>query len=193
MVAFIAILTTYYYNISHTPAYTTNSGGFFYTTALKQLLIGLYVMEGSVFTLMLLVTDADGKPSCAGQAIIVLITGICTAVFDYLLRKTFGSLIIYLPAVLKEQHSEENGSSQSDEAGGNNESEVGEAREENPEAMFSPPILTSTHPLVRIPRDDFGFSKEEIIRARGYNGKINITDEQADIDPKGRIYLKRKV
>ncbi|KAH7012420.1 hypothetical protein B0J12DRAFT_444723 [Macrophomina phaseolina] len=80
---------------------------------------------------------------------------------------------------------------ETDEAGVSSRISVRDASEGFTKAKFISSILTSTYPLVRIPRDEFGISQEEINRVRRYSSLINITDEQANVDSKGRVALRK--
>jgi hypothetical protein len=144
-----------------------DSGGLFYPTALKHLLLGLYTMEIGLFGLFLLVRDSRGKAKCIGQACFMVFAIALTAVFHHLVRKAFDPLLYFSPTSTFLQS--------------NNSST-------NPSALFWHKALDSD-PIIRIPKDDLGISLIESRETRRELAKIEISDHEATITTSGKIRL----
>lgn len=96
------------YNTLYVTKFRFDTGGLLYPKAINQLFTGLYVMELCLIGLFFLVRDADdagravGTP-CKGQAIIMIIVLMLTAIFQFLLNRAFGPLFKYLPITLEDE------------------------------------------------------------------------------------------
>jgi hypothetical protein len=75
--------------------------GLFYPTAIRQLLMGIYFMELCLAGLFFLVRDADDKPACTAQAIIMIAATGLTALFHYVLDHGNGLNWLSLQVILK--------------------------------------------------------------------------------------------
>jgi hypothetical protein len=144
-----------------------DSGGLFYPTALKHLLVGLYTMEISLFGLFLLVRDAQGRAKCIGQACLMVLAIALTAVFHHVVRKEFNPLLYFTPtSTLEERYNSAT----------------------NPLTIFRHKALNS-NPIIRIPKDGYEISLDECRDTRQEVAKIKISDHEAIITESGRIKL----
>jgi hypothetical protein len=152
-----------------------DSGGLFYPTALKHLLVGLYTMEISLFGLFLLVRDSQGRVKCIGQACFMVLAIFLTAVFHHLVRKAFNPLLYFSPTstFLQSNNSSTNSSTNSSATS---------------LVIFQHKALDSD-PIIRIPKDEFGFSLIESLETRQELAEIEISDHEATITTSGRIRL----
>lgn len=91
------------YNMLYVTRFRTDTGGALYPRALNQMFTGLYIMELCLVGLFFLVVDADGSVLCYPQAIIMVVTIILTALFQYLLNREFGPLLRYLPITFEDE------------------------------------------------------------------------------------------
>ncbi|KAL5333917.1 hypothetical protein BJX70DRAFT_379659 [Aspergillus crustosus] len=93
----------YRYNTLYVTKFRFDTGGLLFPRAINQLFTGIYVMELSLIGLFFLVRDASGQVSCEGQAIIMIVVMVLTALFQILLNEAFGPLIRYLPITLEDE------------------------------------------------------------------------------------------
>jgi hypothetical protein len=142
-----------------------DSGGLFYPTALKQLILGVYLMEISLATLFLLVRDSQGRPGCIPQAGLMIVAFALTTVYHHLLCKAFNPLLFYTPTSLQLPA-------------------IHPA-----EATFEHQALTSV-PTLRLPEDDSGVSSNETNKLRTDVREIIVSNRQATISTSGHIQLR---
>ncbi|KAL4867422.1 hypothetical protein BDV12DRAFT_120716 [Aspergillus spectabilis] len=130
----------YRYNTLYVTKFRFDTGGLLFPRAINQLFTGIYVMELSLIGLFFLVRDAQGKVACEGQAIIMIVVLVLTALFQILLNEAFGPLIRYLPITLEDEavrRDEEFARAQKARLGldSDDEEAVGEQEEEAQEDM----------------------------------------------------------
>lgn len=141
-----------------------DSGGLFYPKAIKQLLAGLYLMEAGLFSLFTLVRDSQDKAMCVGQAVVMGVVGILTVIYHYLLHRAFDPLLSFLPTSLEIS-----------------------TRKNRDFGPFENKALSSNAPVVRLPKDKLGISKDEINQTKLVCKTLDINDGEATIDLNGRI------
>ena len=96
-IAFGLFWIVFRYNILYVTDSAHDSGGMLYPTALNQLFTGVYVMELCVTGLFFLVRDDHNRAACVGQAIIMIIATVMTAIFQVSLNNAFAPLLRFLP------------------------------------------------------------------------------------------------
>src|SRR5690606_21381812 len=92
----------YRYNLLFVNNFRFDNGGILFPTAVNQLFTGLYVMEVCLIGLFFLVRDSQQTVACFPQAIIMVIFAIFTVIFQYMLNKSIGPLLTYLPITLED-------------------------------------------------------------------------------------------
>ncbi|EMD65816.1 hypothetical protein COCSADRAFT_87177 [Bipolaris sorokiniana ND90Pr] len=142
-------------------------GGLFYPKAIKQLLMGLYLMQVFLIALFLLVRDSQGNIKCISQACVMLVATGLTVIYHRLLCRAFNPLISFSPTALNESLAEE--------------------------AIPPPPFLhkaLTSIPVIRIPKDDHGISSARALQLREELKGVAISDTDAIITASGKIRLK---
>ncbi|KAI1503917.1 hypothetical protein F5X99DRAFT_373856 [Biscogniauxia marginata] len=91
------------YSMIYVNRLTIDTGGVLYPRAINQTFTGLYVMEICLIGLFFLVTDEQGLHSCTPQAIIMIIVTFLTVIYQFLLNKSFGPLLRYLPITFEDE------------------------------------------------------------------------------------------
>lgn len=92
----------YRYNLLFVTNFKFDTGGLLFPHAINQLFTGLYVMEICLIGLFFLVQDEHGKPACFPHAIIMVIIGFFTILYQRTLNRAFGPLLTYLPITLED-------------------------------------------------------------------------------------------
>ena len=98
----------YRYNSLYVTKFRSDTGGLLFPTAVNQLFVGLYFMEGSLIGLFFLVTDADANGNatsntpCKAQGIIMIVILILTIAYQILLHFSFAPLYRYIPITLED-------------------------------------------------------------------------------------------
>ncbi|KAL9050604.1 MAG: hypothetical protein Q9162_006526 [Coniocarpon cinnabarinum] len=96
----------YRYNTLYVNKFRFDSGGMVFPTAVKQLFTGLYVMEICLIGLFFLVRPPAGHKGttlvCLPQAIIMIIVGVATVFFQYLIHRSFSAIYEFLPITLED-------------------------------------------------------------------------------------------
>ena len=113
IITFSLFWLVYRYNTLYVTKFRFDTGGLLYPKAIKQLFVGLYVMELVLIGLFIVVRNSkleggfevpDGSSSpCKVQAIMMVIVLILTVLFHWLLSKSFNPLIRYLPITLEDE------------------------------------------------------------------------------------------
>lgn len=109
LIALFAIITfsllwvAHRYNMLYVTRFKTDTGGVLYPRAINQTFTGLYVMELCLVGLFFLAEDETGKNVCFPQGIIMVITLILTALYQYVLNSSFGPLLRYLPITFEDE------------------------------------------------------------------------------------------
>lgn len=93
----------YRYNTLYVNKFRFDTGGLLFPTAVKQIFTGLYVMEICLIGLFFLVEDTDGNQACRAQAIIMIVVGIFTVLYQMVLHYAFSPLFRYLPITLEDE------------------------------------------------------------------------------------------
>ena len=96
----------YRYNLLFVTNFKFDTGGLLFPRAINQLFTGLYVMEVCLIGLFFLVQDEDGNLACFPHAVIMVIIGFLTILYQRLLNKAFGPLLTYLPITLEDEAAE---------------------------------------------------------------------------------------
>ena len=89
-IAFGFFWIVFCYNLLYVTASRPDTKGNDYSTALNQLLTGVYVMKHYLVALFLFVRDGRHRSTCVGQAVIMIIATVMTAAFQLLLNAAFG-------------------------------------------------------------------------------------------------------
>ena len=211
------------YNLLYVSAFPYGTGGQLYPTALKQLFIGVYMMELCLIGLFLSTRDDRGVFTGIGQAVVMMIATTLTVIYQLLLANIFSSILRYLPASTKERGDEDEGGESNrkhSSAPGLDhlrhlghtcygwmrpfkevprdlqESVNGLAQNEfdvTPRRGYKHEAADHRSPVVWIPKDDLGISEDEIAYARNYAPDIRISNEFADLDIKGRLEISQNV
>ncbi|KAI9673862.1 MAG: hypothetical protein M1817_002068 [Caeruleum heppii] len=103
LITFSLFWVVYRYNTLYVTKFRFDTGGLLYPKAINQLFTGLYVMELCLVGLFFIVRDADNNVACKGQAIIMIVVGILTFIFQWLLNDAFAPLFRYLPITLEDE------------------------------------------------------------------------------------------
>lgn len=93
----------YRYNLLFVTNFKFDTGGLLFPRAINQLFTGLYVMEICLIGLFFLVQDEDGNLACFPHAIIMVIVGFFTILYQRTLNRAFGPLLTYLPITLEDE------------------------------------------------------------------------------------------
>ncbi|KAH8802878.1 hypothetical protein F5884DRAFT_903499 [Xylogone sp. PMI_703] len=91
------------YNMLYVSRFKLDTGGLLYPRAINQTFTGLYVMELCLIGLFFLVRDEQGNASCIPQAIIMIVCGAFTILYQYLLNYAFSPLFYYLPITFEDE------------------------------------------------------------------------------------------
>jgi len=195
--------------------------GQLYSTALKQLFTGIYMMELCLIGLFLSIRNDRGVLTGIGQAVIMMIATTLTIIYQLFLGNIFFSILKYLPAFTKDR--EDDG----EESNWNHSSAPAldhlrhlahtcygwmrpskkvprDLQESIDELARNELDVTDRHeykheaadhrsPVIWIPKDDLGISEDEIAYARNCVSDIRISNEFADLDIKGRLEISQNV
>jgi len=138
--------------------------GRMYARALQQLFVGLYLAALCMIGLFAL--DL-GKSSSAGRTlgplVLLVILLVVTALFHLYINQRLYPLMQYLPTSVMEER---------------------RAHSAVDDTVYLHPSVTSLPPLLWIPKDKAGASKEEIKESAGI---IAMTDEGAYLDEKNKL------
>ncbi|KAI9732790.1 MAG: hypothetical protein M1834_003728 [Cirrosporium novae-zelandiae] len=102
IVTFSLFWVVYRYNTLFVYQYTIDTGGLLFPKALNQTFTGLYIMELVLIGYFLVVEAASDDQGLAGPVIIMFLTILGTAGFQFLLNDAFGPLFRYLPITLED-------------------------------------------------------------------------------------------
>ncbi|KAK4103617.1 DUF221-domain-containing protein [Parathielavia hyrcaniae] len=103
IITFSLLWVAHRYNMLYVTRFRTDTGGVLYPRAINQTFTGLYVMELCLVGLFFLAEDETGKNVCFPQGIIMVVTIILTALYQYLLNASFGPLLRYLPITFEDE------------------------------------------------------------------------------------------
>ncbi len=186
--------------------FDVDTGGLIYPKAINQLFVGLYVMECYLVGLFLLVRDERNQVACIGQAVILIIITFLTAIYQALLNQAFKPLFRYLPVDLsvdkqpdvptrntspiawysffKKVYNELD-----DAVEEKNEQRADKQIEDNISmTMIQSKDLTAEPPVIWIPRDTLGLSKDAIEQTKKVSASVVISDENAGLGKRAAVY-----
>jgi hypothetical protein len=103
IITFSLLWVAHRYNMLYVTRFRTDTGGVLYPRAINQTFVGLYVMELCLIGLFSLIKDEAEASVGFPQAIIMLVALILTALYQYLLNKSFGPLFRYLPITFEDE------------------------------------------------------------------------------------------
>ena len=212
-VTFGLIFFVFRYNLLYVSAFPYDTGGRLYPTALKQLFVGIYMMELCLIGLFLSIRDDRSVFTGISQAVIMMIAMVSTIIYQLLLRNIFASILQYLPAYPKD------GEGQEETSEGNRSfrpvidfprhtahiffgwmtpsKKVPRDLQESIDELARNQLNTTIRrgydheaadphiPVVWIPKDDLGISEDEIAYARDRVSGVRVTNEPADLDMRG--------
>lgn len=102
IITFSLFWFVYRYQTLYVTKFTRDTGGLLFPNAINCTFTGLYVMEGCLAAMFLLVRNAEGNVACLGQAIGMAVILFLTAIYQILLNKAFSPLFRYLPITLED-------------------------------------------------------------------------------------------
>ena len=211
------------YNILYVSASSYDTGGRLYPTALKQLFVGIYMMELCLIGLFLSIRNDRDFLTGIGQAVIIIIATVATLAYQLLLEHLFAPVLDHLPAfanIKSDQNVESRRSSGSlvilyqvlhricgwmMPAGKHSSTTMSETLQQSiyelaqteydssDQCGYEHEIAHRCSPVVWIPKDHLGISDDEITYIRDCVQDINISNELAEVDMKGRIIVSRKI
>jgi hypothetical protein len=91
------------YNMLYVSRFKLDTGGLLYPRAINQTFTGLYVMELCMVGLFFLVRDENNNAACIPQAIIMIVVGFLTVLYQVLLNMSFGPLFRHLPITFEDE------------------------------------------------------------------------------------------
>ena len=104
------------YNFLYVMIFESNMKNFFYSTALNQLFIDMYVMEFYIVGLFLLMRNSHHQFVCVNQAVIMIIIMTMTVLFQFVLNESFGFCFQFLfDADLRDKFESKNHEAMSDD------------------------------------------------------------------------------
>lgn len=103
IISFSLMWVAHRYNMLYVTRFRTDTGGVLYPRAINQTFTGLYVMELCLIGLFALIKDEADSSVGVPQAIIMFVALICTALYQFLLNKSFGPLFRYLPITFEDE------------------------------------------------------------------------------------------
>ena len=165
-----------------------NGHGQFYPVAIHQLFMGLYFMELSLAGLFFLVRDSDGNAACIGQAVIMILTAVSTALFhgtmDYTGRPKWRSLLLKFKRDTV-RHCQETGK----------EGSVGLAKSHTRMSRVGVNIdneyVCASH-IIWVPQDSLGVAVNEIHHMKKYSEHLAASTKGAYLDRDGSIVLESR-
>lgn len=168
------------YNVLYVYQYDHESSGRFFVAAFNQLFTGLYVMQLCLIGHFFMATGADGRAACVPHGITMTAVLGLTVAYQLFVNRSFHSLISYLPVFEHEQ----------DNDGGSTRGGPSTTRVEESISDTMQSCGCNREPIVWIPRDPLGFSKDEIRDATGKVSHTNVSDEGAWLDEKGGVSIE---
>ncbi len=211
------------YNLLYVSASPYDTGGRLYPTALKQLFMGIYMMELCLIGLFLSIRNDRDFLTGIGQAVIMIIATVATLAYQLLLERLFAPVLDHLPAfanMKRNQNGERRRSSgplavlyqalhrvcgwmmpagkySSTTMSATLQQSIYELAQTQFDVSdqfgYQHEIAHRRSPVVWIPKDCLGISDDEIAYIRDCVQHINISNELAELDMKGRITVSRKI
>ncbi|KAL9129879.1 MAG: hypothetical protein Q9217_001779 [Psora testacea] len=200
IVAFGLFLIAQSHVVRHVSFFNLDTGGLVYHKAIQQLFVGLYVMEGYLALLFWLVRDENDKIACAGQGLIMIMAVLCTMIYQILLTQAYGPLLKHLPvmAAKKDDSSDTKAPVQRTQAvwdvldivdtllGRSRETVIHqEPRSCRDTTDVIDTVLNSKQPVIWLPMDSLGISKDEV--ARTIRAGLRASDIDTNMEDTGDV------
>ena len=207
------------YNLLYVSAFPHDTRGQLYPTALKQLFVGVYMLELCLTGLFLSIRDDRGVPTGIGQAVIMMFTTVVTVAYQLLLRNIFSSTLQHLPAFMDYENGEDDRfkhqyslldllsswyqfvNSWATNAAENPSKKISRTFQESIQKLahnqftksnkhgYNHEAIHDHDNTVWIPKDHLGISEDEISNARNVFPGIKISSELAEFDEKGEVKI----
>ncbi len=207
------------YNLLYVTVSRPNTRGLLYSTILNQLFTSVYILKLCMIDLFFLVRDNHNRAICVDQAVIMIIATAMTLVFQLVLNDAVASLLRFMPQTEMREEKKESKyretrtsnhlrsllrkcfnwldrtreSSPINEIFFNMHSEMkdftSDERDDLASLTFQHESLRIQRPVVWISDDRFEISDDEISRIKQRYGNVEITNEHADLDEKGRMTI----
>jgi hypothetical protein len=103
LITFSLFWFTYRYQMIYVSYAKAETNGLIFPKAVNQLFTGLYFLELCMVGLFFLQEDEQGNQSCFPQAIVMIIMGAFTVLFQIVLNRAFGPLFTYLPITFEDE------------------------------------------------------------------------------------------
>lgn len=103
LITFCLFWFTYRYQMIYVSYAKAETNGLIFPKAVNQLFTGLYFLELCLVGLFFLQEDENGEQSCFPHAVIMIIMGIFTVLFQVVLNRAFGPLFTYLPITFEDE------------------------------------------------------------------------------------------
>jgi hypothetical protein len=103
IITFCLFWFTYRYQMIYVSYAKAETNGLIFPKAINQLFTGLYFMELCLVGLFFLQENNKGDQACIPQAIIMIIMGGFTVLFQVILNRAFGPLFTYLPITFEDE------------------------------------------------------------------------------------------
>ncbi|KAK7204615.1 hypothetical protein BZA70DRAFT_238889, partial [Myxozyma melibiosi] len=100
LIAFTLFYIAYRYQFIYCTYNPIDSSGLYFPRAINHLFTGIYVMELCLIGLFFLVRNEMEEATCTAQAIIMIVVLFITFGYQYILNRSFGPLLTYLPVSL---------------------------------------------------------------------------------------------
>lgn len=101
LIAFSLFYIAYRYQFIFCTYNPVDSSGLYFPRAINHLFVGVYVMELCLIGLFFLVRDENNSASCTPQAIVMIVVFFITLGYQFILNRSFGPLLTYLPVSLE--------------------------------------------------------------------------------------------
>jgi hypothetical protein len=103
LITFCLFWFTYRYQMIYVSYAKAETNGLIFPKAVNQLFTGLYFLELCLVGLFFLQQDESKRQSCIPQAIIMIVMGVFTVLFQVVLNRAFGPLFTYLPITFEDE------------------------------------------------------------------------------------------
>ena len=164
-----------------------------------------------IIGLFFLVREENGIYACIGQRTIMIFVTVLTAIFQILVNQKFGPFFHFLPFQKRNPRHQTNVKAANKtrqmpnaldkllhksmfnmtKKSKDTRHHVAPSSFDDYALRFEDQILRVEDPVVWIPRDEYGFSDEEISYIRSKYSHVWITNENADIDEKCNIKIRQ--
>jgi len=103
LITFSLFWFTYRYQMIYVSYAKAETNGLIFPKAVNQLFTGLYFLELCLVGLFFLQENEKGEQSCFPHAIVMIIMGVFTVLFQVVLNRAFGPLFTYLPITFEDE------------------------------------------------------------------------------------------